>query len=73
MADQCNATSPTVPVAGREPASYRCELPAYHYEAADGGFYHRNGPLTWRDPAAILGEPKPWHPYHRPHAKDADV
>ncbi len=69
----CNATSPTVAVGGAEPASYTCELPAYHYDASDGGFCHRNGRLTWRDPAAILGEPKPWHPNHRSHTKDANA
>lgn len=32
--------------------------------------YHRNeadGPVIWRDPEHVLGEPHPWHPNHRPH------
>lgn len=59
----CNAGSPDV-VRGAEMRSYTCELPAQH----DG--YHRNevdGPVIWRDPESILGEPHPWHPNHRPH------
>jgi hypothetical protein len=67
-ARRCNAASPTVRVGDAEPASYQCELPAYHYYEADGGFYHRNGLLTWRDPTDVLGESKPWHPNHRPHS-----
>lgn len=59
----CNARSPHARVDGREPASYPClvEGPQPHDD------YHRNGNLTWRDPEPMLGEPKPWHPDHRPH------
>jgi hypothetical protein len=66
----CNATSPTVQVAGLPARSYRCELPADHED------YHRaqptaGGAVAWRDPEPILGEPKPWHPDHKPHAQAA--
>ena len=61
MDDQlCNAGSPTVESEG-ELRSRTCELLAWH----EG--YHRNGLVTWRDPEPILGEPKPWHPGHKPH------
>lgn len=59
----CTAGSPTVRVGDLPAASYRCSLPAKH----DG--YHENGLVTWRDPEPILGEPKPWHPDHRPHGE----
>lgn len=59
--EQCSAGSPTVRIGGAEPESRRCELDAWHPG------YHANGFLSWRDPEPILGEPKPWHPNHRPH------
>ncbi len=61
---QCNAGSPNVRVGDAGPASYTCQLAAYH----DG--YHVNGPVTWRDPTEVLDEPKPWHPGHRPHREE---
>lgn len=31
------------------------------------GYHRRDVGVEWRDPEPILGEPKPWHPGHRPH------
>lgn len=59
----CNAGSPNVRVGDTEPASYTCQLAAYH----DGD--HTNGSVTWRDPTEVFDEPKPWHPNHRPHGQ----
>lgn len=64
---RCNANSPTVRVGDEEPRSYVCALAAWHDS------YHRHGPVTWRDPEPILGEPKPWHPDHRPHQEETSV
>lgn len=65
MSANCNATSPTLRVGDAEPASFTCQLEAYHDS------YHQHGVVTWRDPEPVLGEPKSWHPHHRPHDAEA--